>query len=75
MDSLPTWAVWSIVMALVLLSPVIAFLLALAVEILICALVDEGAPVALVFGAAGGGLFLFRRLRIRSRRCAISGEA
>jgi hypothetical protein len=33
MKSLPTWAVWSIVVPLVLLSPVIAFQIALAAEI------------------------------------------
>jgi hypothetical protein len=32
MNSLPTWAVWGFVVPLVLLSPVTAFLLALAAE-------------------------------------------
>ncbi len=35
MNSLPTWAVWSIVVPLVLLSPIIAFFLALAAEIVV----------------------------------------
>jgi hypothetical protein len=37
MDGLPTWAVWSIVVPLVLLSPVIALLLALAAEVMVLA--------------------------------------
>jgi hypothetical protein len=35
MDSLPTWAVWSIVVPLLLLSPVIMLLLAVTIERLI----------------------------------------
>jgi hypothetical protein len=35
MSSIPTWAVWAIVVPLVLLSPVLAFLLAIAAEIVI----------------------------------------
>jgi hypothetical protein len=64
MGSLPTWAVWGVVVACVLLSPVLAILLAIAVEILIDALVEAGAPAffALV-AAAAGGRFLIRKLR------------
>jgi hypothetical protein len=35
MGSLSTWAVWSIVVPCVLLSPVIAFLLAIGAEVLV----------------------------------------
>jgi hypothetical protein len=45
------------------LSPVIAFLLAMAAEIAICAVVDAGAPAVVVLGAGTTGLVLFRRLR------------
>ena len=38
-NSLPTWAIWSIVVAAVL-SPVLAFLMAIGVEILIGVLYD-----------------------------------
>lgn len=72
MSSLPTWAVWSIVVPLVLLSPLIAFILAVAIESLIWALVDAGAPALVLVGAGVSGLILFRRLR-GSRR-APSGE-
>jgi hypothetical protein len=40
-SSLPTWAIWSIA-AGVLLSPVLAFLIAIGVEILIGSLMDAG---------------------------------
>ena len=63
MDSLPTWAVWSIVVPLVLMSPVIVLLLAMAVEIPVFALVDGGARALVLVGAGAGGLLLFRTLR------------
>jgi hypothetical protein len=40
-NSLPTWAIWSIFVAAVL-SPVLAFLMAIAVEILIDVLLEAG---------------------------------
>jgi hypothetical protein len=72
MSSLPNWAVWSIVVPLVLLSPMIMFLLAVTIESLIWALVDAGAPTLTLLGVGVGGLLLLRRLR-GSRRAA-SGE-
>jgi uncharacterized membrane protein len=48
---------------------VIAFLLAMAVEILVWAVVDA-APALLVLGVGVGGLFLWRKLRLRSRQAA-----
>jgi hypothetical protein len=57
MDSLPTWAVWSTVMPLVLLSPVLAFLLAILSEALICDLVDVGAPAGVALTGRSLGLF------------------
>jgi hypothetical protein len=70
MSSLPTWAVWSIVVPLVLLSPVIAFLLAIMAEILVFALVDAGAPALVLLGAGVSGLVLFRRIWPASQRAA-----
>lgn len=67
MKSLPTWAVWSIVVPLVLLSPVIAFLLAITAEILVFALVDAGAPALVILSAGVSGLVLFRRIRPAQR--------
>lgn len=63
MHNLPTWAVWAIVVPLVLLSPVIAFFLAMAAEIVIGALVDAGAPALFLLAGGAGGLLLLRRLR------------
>jgi hypothetical protein len=68
MSSVPTWAVWSIIVPCVLLSPVIAFFLALAAEILVGTLVNAGAPVLALLGAGAGGLLLWRELREGPRR-------
>jgi hypothetical protein len=63
MDSLPTWAMWGVVVPCVVLSPAIALLLAIAIEILIGCLMDAGAPALLALIIVGaGGLFLFRKL-------------
>lgn len=65
--SLPAWAIWSIAVA-VLLSPVLAFLMAIAVEILIGALMDAGVLPLFAFVAAGiiGGSQM-RKKRVRPR--------
>ena len=50
-------------MPCVVLSPMLAFLLAIAIEILIGCLMDVGAPALLTLLIAGAGsLFLFRKL-------------
>jgi hypothetical protein len=63
--SLPAWAQLSIIAAAVLLSPVLAFLIAIAVEIVIGLLVEAGAPVlpALIAVGAIGWLLLRERRR------------
>jgi len=64
-STLPAWAIWSIAAAAVL-SPVLAFLVAIAVEILIGSLMDAGLPVLLPVAVTGAlGCFL---LRVRSPR-------
>jgi hypothetical protein len=66
MSSLPTWAQFSIAVAAVLLSPVFAFLIAIAVEILIDVLMEVGLPALIVLVAAGPiGRSLLLRLRVR----------
>jgi hypothetical protein len=55
----------------VLLSPMIALLLAIAIEIVV--LPDAGAPALLVVVGAGG-LFLLRKLRAHPQR-GVSAEA
>ena len=57
-----------------LLSPVITFLLAIAVEMLAWGMVDTGVPRLVLVGGSAAGLVLFRRLRARSRHAA-PGEA
>ena len=66
MRNLPTWAPLSIIAVVVLLSPVLAFLMAIAVEILIGLMVEAGAPVLPALVATGAiGWPLFRKLRRR----------
>jgi hypothetical protein len=70
MSSLPIWATWSIAAAAVL-SPVLAFLMAIAVEILIGVLKDAGMLEFLALVAASViGYSLLRKLRVRPRRIA-----
>jgi hypothetical protein len=70
MNSLPTWAVWGVVVPLVLLSPVIALLLAIVGDGLICAIVDVGAPAGAALAALASPLILWRKVRVRVRRAA-----
>ncbi len=66
--SLPAWAQLSIITVAVLVSPVLAFLVAIAIEILIGLLVEAGAPALTALAAAGAiGSPLFRRLRGRPK--------
>jgi hypothetical protein len=66
MSSLPTWAIW-IIAAVVLLSPVLAFLMAIAVEVLIGALRDAGMLPFLALAAVGAtGWSMFRKLWVRT---------
>jgi hypothetical protein len=63
MSILPTWATSSIAAAVVLLSPVLAFLMAIAAEILIDLLMEAGAPTLIGLAIAVGiGWFLCRKL-------------
>jgi hypothetical protein len=64
--SLPAWAQWTVIGVAVLLNPVLAFLGAIAVEIVIGILVDADAPALPAFVAAGAaGWLLLRKLRRR----------
>ena len=67
MTRLPSWAIWSIAVAAAL-SPVLAFLMAIAVEILIDALSNAGMLEFAALVAIGGiGWCRFRQLCGRSR--------
>jgi hypothetical protein len=70
MNSLPTWAMWSIIAAAVL-SPVLAFLTAIAVEIFIGVLKDAGILEFVAVGVIGAiSWLLLRKLRVRPRGSA-----
>jgi len=60
------WARGGLIVVAVLLSPILAFLMALAVDIVIGFLNDGRVPAILVLIAAGAiAGFLFRKLRMR----------
>ena len=62
MDSLSVWAWWTIAGGILLLSPLLAFLLAVLVEILIGFLMQGGAPAFFIFAASvSGGLAVRKR--------------
>ena len=66
MSRLPTCAQFSVIVVAVLLSPILAFLMALVVDIVIGFLNDGNVPAVLVLVAAGAiGGFLYRKLRMR----------
>jgi hypothetical protein len=70
MSRLPTWQL-SIITVAVLLSPVLAFLIGVGVEILIDSLMAAGVPALLAGVAAGAiGWSLFHKLRFRPRKQA-----
>jgi hypothetical protein len=65
MSSLSTWQ-FSIIAAVGLLSPVLAFLMAIAVEILIDSLIEADVPALLAVVVAGAiGWLLFHKLWVR----------
>jgi hypothetical protein len=68
MNRLPTWAIWSIAAAAVL-SPVLAFLMAIAIEVLIGVLHDAGMFPGLAVGTVGAvGWSMLRKLLMRPGR-------
>jgi hypothetical protein len=74
MSSLPTWAIW-IISASVLLCPALAFLMAIAVEILIGVLKDAGVFALLAIVVTGAiGWSMLRKLWGRPRGSAPVGR-
>ena len=73
MDALPNWVWWTFAGG-VLLSPVIAFLLAVLVEILIGVLSQGGLPALFVLAAVMGGCLALRRRRPRPRTGELLGD-
>jgi len=60
MSSLRTWTAWSVITAVPLFSPALAFLLVMAVEVLIDLLTEVRASAPLAVAAFG--YFLFRKM-------------
>ena len=67
MSSLRTWAAWSVITAVLLFSPALAFLLVMAVEILIDLVTEVGPPAPLAVAAGAFGYFLFRKMSPRPK--------
>src|SRR5215469_17304970 len=61
MDRLPSWAVWSIIPATAALTPVFAFLMAVAAMMVLGVLKEVGMPILLALPAAGFSGFLLGR--------------
>ena len=57
-----TWVVWSVVAAVLLVSPVFAFLLIIAAEMLIDLLMEAGTTPVSAIAIGGVGWVLFRRI-------------
>jgi hypothetical protein len=68
MDRFLTWAKFSVIVTAVLISPVLAFFIAIAVEILIGAVADADALPLVAFIVAGAiGCSRLRKLRAHPR--------
>ena len=62
MGSVRNWAAGSAIVALILLSPIVAFLVVIVAEMLIDLVMEVGVPVVCVVAAAVIGWVLFRRM-------------
>ena len=62
MGSVRNWAAGSAIVALILLSPIVAFLVVIAAEMLINLVMEVGVPVVGAIAAAVIGWVLFRRM-------------
>jgi hypothetical protein len=67
-SSPPSWVIWFIVAAAAIFSPVLAFLMAIAVEIVVVVLNDAGVLKSVALVAAGAvGWSWCRKLWVRAR--------
>ena len=62
MGSVRNWAAGSAIVALILLTPIVAFLVVIAAEMLINLVMEVGVPVVCAIAAAVIGWVLFRRM-------------
>jgi len=66
MDRLPSWAVWSIIPATAVLTPVLGFLMAVVAMMVLGVLKEIGMPILLALAAAGlSGFLLGRKSPVR----------
>src|SRR5215469_4975210 len=74
MHRLPTWAAWSIIPAAAVLTPVLGFLVAIAVAMILGVLKGAGLPTLLALAAAGAAGFLLGRKPPVRWRNSVSAE-
>jgi len=68
MDRLPSWAVWAVIPATAVLTPVFAFLMAVVAMMVLGVLKEIGMPILLALTAAGlSGFLLGRKSPVRQR--------
>jgi|SRR5215471_1744219 len=65
MDSLPVWAIWSMIPGAAVLTPVLSFSLAVAAAMILAALREAGVPAILALAAVGiAGFLLVRKHQV-----------
>ena len=74
MSSLRAWATLSVIAGVVLLSPAFAFLMVIAVEIMIDMLTEVGAPALLTLVAGAIGWSLFRKMSSHTKVTPLYGH-
>ena len=73
MSSVRNWAAGSAIVALMLLSPIVAFLVVIAAEILIDLVMEAGVPVICAVTAGAIGWVLFRKMSCHPEPAPQSG--
>jgi hypothetical protein len=74
MSSVRDWAAGSVIVALILLSPIVAFLVVIAAEMLIDLVIEVGAAAVCVVAAGAIGLVLLRKYGWRPRTPQLRSE-
>lgn len=74
MGSPPTWAAWSVVFAVLLLTSTLPLLMVIAIEILIDLLMELGVPALLAVAVGAIGWFLFRKMSPRPDVAPLSAD-
>jgi hypothetical protein len=74
MSRFPSWVWWSVMMAVVLFSPALAFLLAIAAEILIGLLIEANAITVCAITGGAIGWVLFRKMSRSKSPASLSDD-